>query len=93
MADKQVETAAKAPAEKKTAPKKRTVVGVTGEAKRPEKAEWTLKRVQKYARRFTSASEWSESHPSSWKAALAHGWDKKVAFKSVKSTRSLPLAS
>lgn len=93
MADKQVKSAETSPAEKKTAPKKRPVVGVTGETERPQKVEWSLKRVQKYAHRFESTKEWSESHPSSWKAALAHGWDKKVAFKSAKQTRSLPLAS
>lgn len=93
MADKQVKAAETSPAAKKTVAKKRPVVGVTGETERPQKVEWTLKRVQKYARRFASPTEWSESHPSSWKAALAHGWDKKVAFKSAKQTRSLPLAS
>ncbi|MEI8026635.1 MAG: hypothetical protein WCI18_09825 [Pseudomonadota bacterium] len=92
MADKQVKAAETSPAEKKTVAKKRPVVGVTGETERPQKVEWTLKRVQKYARRFASSKDWSESHPSSWKAALAHGWDKKVAFKSAKQTRSLPLA-
>ena len=92
MADKQVKSAETTPAAKKTAAKKRPVVGVTGETQRPQKVEWTLKRVQKYAHRFDSIIDWSEGHPSSWKAALARGWDKKVAFKSSKQTRSLPLA-
>jgi hypothetical protein len=78
---------------KKTGPKKRPAGPVGVETKRVEKTAWTLERVKKFARRFESAAAWSEGHPSSFKSARAHGWDKQATFKSNSSpVRQLPKA-
>jgi hypothetical protein len=78
---------------KKPAPKKRAAGPVGVESTRAEKPAWTIERVKKFARRFESKQAWAEGHPSSFKAALSHGWDKQATFKSSSSpVRQLPKA-
>lgn len=38
------------------------------------KAEWTLDRCKRYARRFESEAVWASAASASYKAAIAHGW-------------------
>ena len=40
-----------------------------------KKSSWTLEKCQKAARRFASPEEWSRGAPSSYKAAIARGWE------------------
>ncbi len=60
----------------KGAPKKDAESGsVTHESRKvEEKPNWTIQRAKRCARRFNSVEEWSKGHPSSYKAATAHGW-------------------
>lgn len=83
--------APKAGEKKPTANKRRPGPQIL-EQKTVEKPRWTLKRVQRIARRFETVALWSEGHPSSWKAAVAFGWDKKVELKGTKQARQLPRA-
>jgi hypothetical protein len=39
------------------------------------KSPWTLEKCQKAARRFASPEEWAQGAPSSYKAAVARGWE------------------
>ena len=79
-------------AEKKPSATKRRPAPQILEQKVVEKARWTFQRVQRIARRFETIAAWSEGHPSSWKAAVAFGWDKKVQFRGSKQPGQLPLA-
>ncbi len=40
-----------------------------------KKSTWTLQKCQKAARRFSTREEWERGAPSSFKAAVARGWD------------------
>ena len=43
--------------------------------KEKKKSTWTLQRCQKAARRFASREDWEKGAPSSFKAAVARGWE------------------
>jgi hypothetical protein len=70
--------------ENKEAPKakkeKKTDDGEGGEvvhahvARVKKKSLWTLDRCKKYARRFSTESDWAAGAPASYKSAQAHGW-------------------
>lgn len=40
-----------------------------------KKSRWTMETCMKAAKRFQTREEWQHGHPSSWKAAMAKGWD------------------
>ncbi len=44
-------------------------------ARTTDKGRWTEALCQRYAKRFLSRDEWASGHPSSFKAAGAHGWE------------------
>ncbi len=42
---------------------------------RPKKAsKWSYERCLKYSKRYHSQEEWKKGSPSSYKAAVSHGW-------------------
>ncbi len=43
-------------------------------ANRQKGSTWTMQKVAKFARRYSSEAEWKDGHPSSYKSTVAHGW-------------------
>lgn len=78
--EKKQETTAETPTTKQPKAKKVKVEQEVAEVKvhtRREKvnSRWTQNLCQRYAKRFLSREEWESGHPSSFKAAVAHGWE------------------
>lgn len=59
--------------------------------KEKRKSRWTIEACKKAARRFDSRDAWAQGAPSSYKSAVAHGWEAeclKVLRKPDLSTKS-----
>ena len=53
---------------------KGAVVSSGAPQNRREKQKWTVERCKKAARRFLDEQAWKAGAPSSYKAAVSHGW-------------------
>ena len=64
------------PAKEKTENKKETKDPniVSAPVAKVIKAEWTLERCKRYARRFPTEAIWASAAQASYKAAVARGW-------------------
>lgn len=59
--------------------------------KEKRKSRWTVEACKKAARRFDSREAWAQGAPSSYKSAVAHGWEAeclKVLRKPDLSTKT-----
>jgi hypothetical protein len=65
---------AKAPAPKAEATEATTTESTGPGANRQKGSSWTMEKVAKFARRYSSEAEWKAGHPSSYKSTVAHGW-------------------
>jgi hypothetical protein len=75
MAEEKKKGKAAAPAATAAAPAEQENVEASGPgARRSKGSAWTMEKVTKFARRFSSEAEWQAGHPSSYKSAAAHGW-------------------
>jgi hypothetical protein len=56
------------------APQKHKAPKVVQTEPKEKKSAWSVERCLKAAHRFTSEEEWKKGAPSSYKAAVSHGW-------------------
>jgi hypothetical protein len=92
-AEKAEKKDAKGAGEKKSTPH-------TAARNEKKKSRWTEAVCVKYAKRFQTREEWAAGAPSSYKAAVSHGWEKvccahmssKPAPKATPVKKSAPAA-
>jgi hypothetical protein len=79
-------------AEKKEAKKEEAAAGGTdigaGTTKKVEKQAWTIERVKRAAKRFTTRDAWRAGAPASYKAAEAKGWMNQCCGHMTTTTKS-----
>jgi hypothetical protein len=73
---------------------KEVTVEPKAEKKVHHKIAWSLEKCRKIASRYTSPDEWSYGAPSSYKAAVARGWDKECCahMTNLKPLKANPTA-
>lgn len=59
--------------------KKEEKVEKVSAAPKEQKQKWTMARCRKVANRFKNEMEWKKGAPSSYKAAVAHGWVSEIS--------------
>jgi len=59
--------------------KKEEKVEKVSAAPKEQKMKWSMARCRKQANRFKNEMEWKKGAPSSYKAAMAHGWVSEIS--------------